>query len=188
MAASIAYDPADVVFEDGYIFGEDKSILYFSPLEKDVYNIPSSVTSIGAYAFYGCSGLASVVIPGSVTSIGAWAFVNCPNLGTVICEAETPPKIIYDYQASFDNATYRNATLKVPAGSLDLYKKADYWKFFINISDISGIEDILDCDTVDDSIEYYNLSGARVDEGFKGIIIIRHADGRTEKRVGPVSE
>ena len=36
--------------------------------------IPNSVTSIGSYAFYGCSGLTSVTIPNSVTSIGKYAF------------------------------------------------------------------------------------------------------------------
>ena len=35
-----------------------------------------SVTSIGASAFYNCSGLTSVTIPNSVTSIGSYAFGN----------------------------------------------------------------------------------------------------------------
>ena len=39
--------------------------------------IPSSVTSIGEHAFYGCSGLTSITIPSSVTSIGAYAFYGC---------------------------------------------------------------------------------------------------------------
>ena len=43
-----------------------------------------SVTSIGGYAFYGCSGLTSVVIPNSVTSIGYGAFANCSGLTSVV--------------------------------------------------------------------------------------------------------
>ncbi len=45
--------------------------------------IPSSVTSIGKYAFGGCSGLTSVTIPNSVTSIGDWAFYECSSLASV---------------------------------------------------------------------------------------------------------
>ena len=45
--------------------------------------IPNSVTSIGASAFYGCSGLTSVTIPNSVTLIGAEAFYGCSGLTSV---------------------------------------------------------------------------------------------------------
>ncbi len=40
--------------------------------------IPAGVTSIGSYAFAGCTGLTSVIIPDSVTSIGSNAFSGCP--------------------------------------------------------------------------------------------------------------
>ena len=39
-----------------------------------------SVTSIGEWAFWNCSGLTSVTIPNSVTSIGGGAFWNCSGL------------------------------------------------------------------------------------------------------------
>ena len=35
------------------------------------------VTSIGSFAFEGCTGLTSVVIPNSITSIGVSAFDGC---------------------------------------------------------------------------------------------------------------
>ena len=45
--------------------------------------IPDSVTSIGDYAFYVCSGLTSVTIPNSVTSIGMGAFEGCDSLESI---------------------------------------------------------------------------------------------------------
>ena len=45
--------------------------------------IPNSVTSIGDSAFYGCKGLTSIVIPSSVTSIGNDAFHNCTGLTSI---------------------------------------------------------------------------------------------------------
>ena len=48
-----------------------------------VVMIPDMVTSIGTYAFYGCSGLVSVSIPDSVTSIGYNAFYGCSGLVSV---------------------------------------------------------------------------------------------------------
>ena len=42
--------------------------------------LPSSVTSISDYAFYGCSGLTSLTIPSGVTSIGYGAFAGCSGL------------------------------------------------------------------------------------------------------------
>ena len=41
------------------------------------------MTSIGEYAFYGCTSLAAIEIPSSVTSIGADAFDGCSRLAAV---------------------------------------------------------------------------------------------------------
>ena len=45
--------------------------------------IGNSVTSIGNYAFSGCTSLTSITIGNGVTSIGDWAFYNCYNIQTV---------------------------------------------------------------------------------------------------------
>ncbi len=45
--------------------------------------LPNSVTSIGEYAFSGCAGLTSVTLPNSVTSIGEYAFSGCAGLTSI---------------------------------------------------------------------------------------------------------
>ena len=42
-----------------------------------------SVTSIRAYAFYGCSGLTSISLPGNITSIGDATFELCSGLTSI---------------------------------------------------------------------------------------------------------
>ena len=49
--------------------------------------IPSSVTSIEDWAFFGCSGLTSIDIPSSVKSIGNSAFYKCTGLTSIIIPA-----------------------------------------------------------------------------------------------------
>lgn len=45
--------------------------------------LPNSVTSIGAWAFMGCSDLTSVSLSENLTSIGAYAFDGCSNLTSI---------------------------------------------------------------------------------------------------------
>ncbi len=67
--------------------------------------IHNSVTSIGDYAFVGCSGLTSVDIPNSVTSIGRDAFNSCSGLTSVtIPNSVTSIDIgAFDYTPWYDN-------------------------------------------------------------------------------------
>ena len=53
------------------------------PESVEYEGITYSVTSIGGYAFYYCTGLKSVTIPNSVITIGESAFDGCKNLSSV---------------------------------------------------------------------------------------------------------
>ena len=52
--------------------------------------IPSSVTSIGNYAFFGCTLLTTFTIPSSVTSVGTGAFNLCSSLDQIIVAVNNP--------------------------------------------------------------------------------------------------
>ena len=57
--------------------------LYVNDVLVTNLTIPNGVTSIGSYAFKGCTGLTSVTIPNSVASIGSDAFYGCTGLASV---------------------------------------------------------------------------------------------------------
>ena len=70
---------------NGVLFNKKKTELIRYPEGKSQtsYTIPDSVTSIGNWAFDGCTGLTSITIPNSVTSIGAHAFDGCTGLTSI---------------------------------------------------------------------------------------------------------
>ena len=61
-----------------YAYNSSPWVSYRSSVKA--VTIDSGVTTIGKYAFYGCTGLTSVTIPDSVTSIGSGAFEKCTSL------------------------------------------------------------------------------------------------------------
>ena len=57
--------------------------LFMNDAEVKDMIIPSNVTSIGNFAFQGCTGITSVKIPDSVTTIGSKAFADCTGLTSI---------------------------------------------------------------------------------------------------------
>ncbi len=66
------------------LYDKDKTeIIRVSEVSKGDFEIPSSVKSIGEYAFYDCLDLTSIKIPEGVTRIGKKAFSYCDSLTNI---------------------------------------------------------------------------------------------------------
>ena len=68
----------NIILQDGTASITDYAFYGCSGLTSILF--ANSETNIGSYAFYGCTGLTSVTIPSGVTNIGSYAFYNCSNL------------------------------------------------------------------------------------------------------------
>ena len=71
--------------DDGYILcadGDVVSLIGYIGTETDLV-LPTGITEINRYAFYGCHSLTTVIIPDSVMSIGYDAFELCISLTNV---------------------------------------------------------------------------------------------------------
>ena len=111
--------------EDGRCLIVDGTLNSFAPAGLTSYTIPDSVTTIGEYAFLGCSSLISVTIGDSVTTIGYVAFYHCTSLTSVYCKATTPPS--FGGSNVFD---YNGLKIYVPVESLDAYLNAEGWRSY----------------------------------------------------------
>ena len=98
--------------------------------------IEDGVTSIGSWAFSGCTGLTSVTIGNSVTSIGSWAFRGCTGLTSIISLNAVPPIL---GSSAFYNIN-PTACLYIPQSSIDAYSTANQWRDFSCINSLNAAD------------------------------------------------
>ena len=123
------------------------------------FNYPSSVTTIGNYAFSDCNGLSgSLTIPSSVTTIGDWAFLRC-NGFTGSLTIPSSVKSIGDY--AFIGCIGFTGSLTIPSSVTTI---GDY-----AFSSCSGLTGSLTIPSSVTSIEARAFSGC---SGFTGSLTI----------------
>ena len=146
------------------IYNENSSLKDLFGNQVKEYIIGDSVTSIGSWAFYGCSNLTSVTVSNSVTTIGSYAFCGCSNLTSVIIPASVKQineyafsgckELLYVYcysrkaPTAYNKVFYESdiqfATLYVPELSVNGYKTTAPWSGFGNVLPLEGHEPIPD--------------------------------------------
>ncbi len=119
--ASISVDVANPSYSsssNGVLFDKLQTTLIEYPGGKGgAYTIPSSVTSIGTYAFQYCR-VTSVTIPSNITSIGSGAFAGCTGLTSISVDVananySSPGGVLFD--------KLQTSLIQFPAGKSGAY-------------------------------------------------------------------
>ncbi len=84
---TITVDPENPAYCDvnGILMTKDaRTIITFSRKNASwrSYTVPSTVTRISAFSFYGCDAMKLVTLPDGLEDIGEWAFADCSIMGS----------------------------------------------------------------------------------------------------------
>ena len=191
--------PLDSVYIGGDISYSTSSNYGYSPFYRNTnlrtVVITDKETEISENEFYGCSNLKNISMGDGVESIGSWAFSGCSSLEyfafgsgmktigeealsdctamiKLISKTIIPP--ICGTQA-LDDINKWTCELFVPQSAISAYQVANQWKefFFVNGIGSSGVETIF---KDDEPVEYYNLSGMKVQNPQKGVYIMHQGN------------
>ncbi|MBQ3063249.1 MAG: leucine-rich repeat domain-containing protein [Clostridia bacterium] len=67
---------------------------YLNGTQVTTLEIPTTITSIAAYSFYGCAGLTKVQLHDLFTSVGTGALAHCPDLVALSTPGQQIPKTV----------------------------------------------------------------------------------------------
>ena len=123
--------------------------------------LPKTVQYIERTSFRNCTALEKINLPPQVFYIHEETFKGCVSLKEIIAEKPEPPKCVLDVESMsmvdvldsvyvqkipsflrkkdgkyFEGVNKQTCIIRVPKGSVDLYKQAKEWKEFENIVEI----------------------------------------------------
>lgn len=136
--------------------------LCFAQLGLRKLVIPESMTYVGSQSFWRMDSLTDMTIGSNVDTIEHRAFYNTKAgiITRVTMKRALPPycapstKGVYE---NFTEATFTNATLMVPKGSLETYKATAPWSSFVNIKEYDPADE---GKTVTDGNVKYTITNA----------------------------
>nr|AGS53204.1 cell surface protein [uncultured bacterium contig00093] len=116
-----------IVISDGvttvgaYAFGS--SILANAARNATSLTLPSTLTSIGTFAFSSCRGLTSLTLPEGLTRIGNYAFLDCRGLTSLTL----PSTLTSIGTQAFGDCSGLTGTLTIPEGVTSIGSSAFYY-------------------------------------------------------------
>lgn len=145
--------------------------------------ITQSVTTIseGLFAY---SGISELSLPSSLKTIGKYAFSGCKKLKDVYYLAD---HLIEGNSNIFSSDIYQRATLCLSATGMEEYKHKGPWKNFLYVETCTSIamDEIIAEFNTDSSIEIYDLKGVKVGDQIStlpaGFYIVRR--GRNSQKI-----
>ncbi len=123
---------ADFTVDGALVYTKDKSkLIATTPLWRDDIIVPQGVTTIGDYAFAGCSMVRSITLGDDVKNIGKEAFGYCWSLDQLKVRTKDVPQLTgVDV---FSGASTESCKLTVRAGMKTRFASLAQWKDFSNI-------------------------------------------------------
>ena len=116
--------------------------------------------------------------------------MGCDELELITVNAIEPPTAVEIPEGQTQDGTfvswhYENTDLRVPAESIEKYKNAPVWEnFFKDRNPLTAIEGVEAADGAESEVvARYDLSGRPVADDYRGMTIVRRADGSTAKEI-----
>lgn len=157
----------------GKISSNDIGVLsYFSNAVNIDLSRTSGVASIPAYTFQSMAA-SNIVLPSTINSIGNYAFSDCGDLISLTIYAQTPPSCSSNTFSNFTNKG--NCTVFVPKESVELYSNAEYWKDFTILpitNDAHVLQVNLPADASDGRYKHNSLEIVNVNSGVRQKYVI----------------